>query len=329
MLRARAAATLLLAASLRAAAAWASDDPAPPESVPDASATATETAASNAQEADEKARARASLTAINKSLTDPLSEAWSIALAQNNFRITTGVGEANRWNSRLQFQGAMPISLTPSLDLITRPYIELFNSQPHPLPGNPTELDRTTAFGDITLLQLLVPRREWVGNWLLGLGPTWIFPSGTSRWTSSGKWQVGPAAVLGYLSEKWILAGLIQNWESFGGSGPLELSTISLQPIATYFLPNGWSVGYSGNMLANQSSGVTDRYTIPVGAQVGKVLLLGSTPVKIALAGQWMPVHPASFGQVWNVQLFLQVLRPKLLRGTLSDPASLRLRWEP
>jgi hypothetical protein len=329
MMRARAAAMLLIAASLRAAAAWASDDAAPPEPVGDAGATATEAAGSAAQEADERARAKASLTAINKSLTDPLSEVWSIALAQNNFRITPGIGEDDRWNSRLQFQAAMPIALTASLDLITRPYVELFNSQPHPVPGNPTELDRTTALGDIVLLQLLVPRRDWVGNWLLGVGPTWVFPSGSSKWTSSGKWQVGPAAVFGYLSEKWILAALFQDWESFGGSGPLELSSMSLQPIAAYFLPNGWSIGYSGNMLANQSSGVMDRYTIPVGLQVGKVVLFGSTPVKIALGGQWMPVHPARFGQVWNIQLFLQVLRPKLLRGTLSDPSSLRLRWDP
>jgi hypothetical protein len=223
----------------------------------------------------------------------------------------------------------MPFSITPNLDLITRPYVELFNSQPHPAPGKPGELDRTTAVGDIVLLQLLVPRREWIGNWLLGVGPTWVLPTGSSQWTSSGKWQVGPAGILGYLSEKWILAALVQDWKSFGGSGPLELSSMSLQPIATYFLPHGWSVGYSGTLLANWNQGVTDRYTIPVGLQIGKVVLFGSTPVKIALAGQWMPVHPDRFGQAWNVQLLLQVLRPKLVRGTLSDPSSLRLRWDP
>jgi len=50
--------------------------------------------------------------------------------------------------------------------------------------------------------------------------------------------------------------------------------------------------------------------------------------VKLALAGQWMPIHPDSFGRVWNLQLVVQALRPKLLRGTLSEPSSLRFRWE-
>gem|GEM_PF-6050823 len=37
-----------------------------------------------------------------------------------------------------------------------------------------------------------------------------------------------------------------------------------------------------------------------------------------------MPVHPASFGQVWAIQLFVQALRPKLLKGYLSDPANVQ-----
>ena len=226
------AAKLLAASLMVAAAARASDEPVP------------------TQPSVDPAR-KASLTAINRALTDPVSEVWSIGLAQNNFRLTPGDGRAERWNSRLQFQAAMPISLTSYLDLVTRPYIDLFNSQPHPVPGHPGRVDRSTAFGDIVLQQFLVTRREQVGNWLLGLGPTWILPSGSSKWTSTGKWQVGPAAVVGYLSDKWVLAAVFQDWRSFGGSGPIDLHSMSLQPIAAAFLPQGWSVGYSGNMVAN------------------------------------------------------------------------------
>lgn len=301
---------MLLAALLLAMPARADDTPATTEPPGDATP-------------------KSSLTAINRALTDPVSEVWSVSLVQNNFRLTPGNGSAERWNSHLQFQAAMPVSLTPYLDLVTRPYITLFNSQPHPVPGRPGEIARTTAFGDFVLQQFLVPRREQVGNWLIGVGPTWIFPSGSSKWTSTGKWQVGPAAALGYLSEKWVLAAVFQEWTSFGGSGPVDLHSMSLQPLAALFLPQGWSVGYSGNMLANWTAVGGERFTIPVGLQVGKVLLFGSTPIKVGLAGQWMPVHPKRYGQVWNLQLSLQVLRPKLLTGhVLTDPAGVRLRWQ-
>ena len=294
---------------LLAAAARAEDQPAPSEHSRDQAP-------------------KQSLTAINKALTDPVSEAWSIALQQNFFRISPGLGQEEHWNSQLSFQGAFPVAVTPHLDLITRPLIELIDSQPHPQPDDPTHIERTTAFGDFVLLQLLVPKREWIGNWLFGVGPTWIFPSGSSRWTTTGKWQVGPAAVFGYLSDKWILAALFQNWTSFGGSGPVATNSMNLQPIAAYFFPNGWSVGYSGNILANWRASATNVYTVPIGLQVGKVTILGPLPVKLALAGQWMPVHPQAFGQIWNVQLTIQALRPKLLRGYLNDPSNLKFRWE-
>jgi len=73
-----------------------------------------------------------SLTAINKALTDPVSEAWSIAFQQNNFRISPGLDHGERWSSNLLFQGALPVALNPYWDLITRPSIALFASLPHP-----------------------------------------------------------------------------------------------------------------------------------------------------------------------------------------------------
>jgi len=292
-----------------------------------AAATARPKALNGKRTGIDQARKQA-LTAINKALTDPVSEAWSIALQQNFFRVSPGLRYEEHWNPQLFFQGAFPVAVTPHLDLISRPLIELIDSQPHPQPDDPTQIARTTAFGDFVLLQLLVPRREWISNWLFGVGPTWIFPSGSLRWTTTGKWQVGPAAVFGYLSDKWILAALFQNWTSFGGSGPVATNSMNLQPIAAYFFSNGWSVGYSGNVLANWRASATNVYTVPIGLQVGKVTILGPLPVKLALAGQWMAVHPQAFGQIWNVQLTIQVLRPKLLRGYLNDPSSLRFRWE-
>ena len=93
---------------------------------------------------------------------------------------------------------------------------------------------------------------------------------------------------------------------------------MNLQPIAAYFLPNGWSIGYSGNVLANwraQNSG--DVWTVPIGVAVNKVVKLGKLPVKIGLAGQYMPIHPETFGQKWNIQVSFTPVIPKLVKGEL------------
>ena len=259
-----------------------------------------------------------SLTEINKKLTNPVSDLWSIAFQQNNYLLDPGPGQALRWNSNLNFQPVLPVALTSNWNLITRPVITVFNSVPHPDASNPSEFERTTGLGDMTLMELVSPSPKLAGNWLLGLGPTFIFPTASSDYTGQKKWQVGPAGIVGYLSKKWILGALVQNWTSFGGSGDQDVNQMNLQPLAAYFLPGGWSIGYSGNVLANwKADKAGDVWTVPLGLIVGKVLKIGKLPVRIGLGGQYMVHHPDTFGQKWNIQLMVVPVLPKLIKGNL------------
>lgn len=138
---------------------------------------------------------RKDLTEINKQLTNPVSELWSITFQQNNYYLNN----PDRWNSNLNFQPVMPVALTSNWNLITRPVIPLFVSQPHANPSDPANIERTTGFGDIALVELFSPSPKLAGQWLLGLGPTFIFPSASSEYTGQGKWQAGPGAIAGYL----------------------------------------------------------------------------------------------------------------------------------
>jgi len=290
---------LCLAVVLVATSLWAADTPA--------------TAAPSGGEP------QASLDEVNKKLSNPVSDFWSISFQQNNYVLDMGTGRSERWNSNLNFQPVMPVALTSDWNLITRPVITLFNSVPHPDPHNPPNMERTTGFGDTVLMEMFSPSPKLAGNWLLGLGPTFIFPTASSDWTGQGKWQAGPAALVGYLSKKWILGAFVQNWTSFGGSGNrADTNQMNLQPIAAYFLPGGWAIGYSGNVLANwKADKAGDTWTVPLGLTINKVFKFGKLPVKIALAGQYMVHHPDTFGQQWNMQLSVTPVIPKLIKGNL------------
>ncbi len=264
-----------------------------------------------------------SLTEVNKKLTNPVSEIWSISFQQNNYRISTIPGRDDKWSSNLNFQPVMPVSLTENWNLITRPVLPLFVSQPHAVaqagpPG--VDIERTKGFGDTIFMVHISPSPRLSGNWLLGIGPTFIFPTASTDATGQGKWQVGPSGIVGYLSQEWILGGFVQNWSSFAGdSGRPNTNSMNFQPIAAFFLPDGWSIGYSGNILANWKADSGNVWTVPLGLGVGKVVKFGILPVKISLAGQWMPVHPDDFGQKWNFQLTLSPVIPKLIKGTLLE----------
>lgn len=284
-------------------------------------------AAPEAMEPPESKEGTESLTEVNKKLTNPVSEVWSIAFQQNNYVVSTVSGQGDKWNSNLNFQPVMPVSLTKDWNLITRPVLTVFNSTPYPsVTEDPdthqqqTEIKRTTALGDLIWMVNLSPAPSIAGNWLIGFGPTFVFPTATSDFTGQGKWQVGPSVIVGYLSKKWILGAFVQNWTSFAGeSSRPDANQMNLQPIGAYFLEDGWSIGYSGNILANWKASSGNVWTVPLGIAVSKVVKLGRLPVKLTLAVQYMPIHPDDFGQKWNVQVGIVPVIPKLIKGNLFE----------
>jgi hypothetical protein len=250
-----------------------------------------------------------SASELNRKLTNPVSSIWSISNQFNNFELNNG-----QWNNNWNFQPVMPVSLTKDLNLITRPVMPFYNIVPHETaPGN---FERAVGLGDLALLELLSPSNS--GNWVLGAGPTAIFPTATSRFTGQGKWQLGPSMVVGYLTKEFFIGVFPQQWWSIGGQhGRLDTNQMNLQPIATLFFGEGWSVGYSGNILADWNAPSEDVWTVPVGLALSKVTKFGRLPVKLQLGVQYMPVHPRISGQEWNVQVSITPVLPKLIKGTL------------
>jgi hypothetical protein len=208
-----------------------------------------------------------SASELNRKLTNPVSDIWSIANQFNNFELNNG-----HWNNNWNFQPVLPVGLTKDWNLITRPVMPFYDIVPHETA--PGEFNRATGLGDLTLLELLSPAHS--GNWVLGAGPTAIFPTATSPFTGQRKWQLGPSAVAGYLTKQYFIGVFPQQWWSIGGvhSRP-DTNQMNLQPIATIFFGEGWSLGYSGNILADWNAPSEDVWTVPIGLGLAKVVKFG------------------------------------------------------
>lgn len=238
-----------------------------------------------------------------------MSSLWSISNQFNNFELNNG-----QWSNNWNFQPVLPLSLTKDWNLITRPVMPFYNIVPRETA--PGHFERAAGLGDLALVELLSPAHT--GNWVLGAGPTFIFPTATSEFTGQGKWQAGPSFVAGYLTKEFFLGMFPQQWWSIGGQqGRLNTNQLNLQPIATLFFGDGWSVGYSGNILADWNASSGNVWTVPVGLGLGKVVKLGRLPIKVQLAVQYMPVHPRISGQEWDVQVQITPVLPKLIKGVL------------
>ncbi len=245
---------------------------------------------------------------LAKEVANPVTSLWSIQFQFNNFAL-----ESDKWAEDLLFQPVLPVSLTKDLNLITRPVIPLYVNVPHPTATG--ESKRTTAFGDMILAEVVSPAHS--GPWLLGAGPSFIFPTAHSDFTGDGKWQLGPAVVVGYLTDKFLVGAFAQQWWSYAGeSDRRTTSHVNIQPFARLFFGEGWSVGYSGNILADWKAPDDDVWTVPIGVGISKIVKFGRLPANLQIAGQYMPVRPQG-GPEWNVQVQVTPVIPKLIKGTL------------
>jgi hypothetical protein len=248
-------------------------------------------------------------TEVNKELSNPISSIWALQIQENTFFIHPGIEDKSSRNSvNVQFQPVLPLALTDDWNLITRPVFQIVNSVPvptltrrgvgvvPPAGGQAAEVSiyQATGFGDTILATLLSPSPRVAGPWLLGAGPTFIFPTATTTNVGQKKWQLGPGGVFGYLGEHYIVGVFPQQWFSVGGNGSKQTSQMNVQYFAAYFLPHGWSVGTSPNVLINWYASDGNKVTFPIGLNVSKVQKLGILPVKFQIQGNTCRSTPQS-----------------------------------
>ena len=253
-----------------------------------------------------------SLDEVNKQLSNPISSIWALQVQQNTYWLN----KPDRNVVNLQFQPVLPVALNDDWNLITRPVFQLMNSTPY--VNESSHLHRITGFGDTILATMLSPSTKLAGPWLLALGPSFIFPTASNSRLGQNKWQIGPAGVFGYLGDKWLAGVFPQQWLSVGGPGPQTVSQMNIQYFFQYFPGGGWGIGISPNTLVNWYANKSgDEITFPIGLQISKVIKIGPLPVKFAVQGQYMPVHPDVFGQKWNLQLAVTPVIPKLIKENI------------
>jgi hypothetical protein len=247
----------------------------------------------------------------SKQAANPLASVWLMQFQQNSNWIGMPANGGNRVQSNLQFQPLMSVKLTDDWSLVTRPVLQLFNTTP--LQDQTGQANRMTGLGDTAVALALSPGHRLVGNWLLAAGPTFIFPTATDSRIGQNKWQVGPAAAVGYVGKNFVTYVFPQQWFSVGGDGR-RTRQMSLIYAFVRTLPNGWTVGTNPNMFVDWEASRGNKVSFPVGLQVGKLRKLGPMPVKFDLQVQYYAVHPQVYGSKWNVQLQITPILPSLIK---------------
>ena len=177
-----------------------------------------------------------------------------------------------------------PYTLLPLMQLV-RPTFALV-TVPSSHGGTRTE------FGDLPVFDVAVlpwPNRQRTGL-LVGIGPSLVFPTATSKSAGQGAWQAGPALGVIYSRIPGLLIGFIaQNPISFAyTSHRRPQNTFEFQPVLALHL---WGKWYLRSAEAEWTMGWHHHSPtmLPLSLGIGRTLVRpGLPPTSLFVTGQWM-----------------------------------------
>jgi hypothetical protein len=242
--------------------------------------------AAHGQSADELAQAAA----------NPIADLISIPL-QNN--VNGGFGEFDRVSNILNIQPVVPLA---GGRLITRTIIPIVW-----LPDFSAETGSlSSGLSDIVFTAFYVPP---TGAVMWGFGPVVQFPTGGDT-RGSGKWGLGPSAVVLAQPGPWTLGLLFNNVWSVGGNEDRDDYNKGLiQYFIVYQLGNGWYVNSAPIINVDWKAEDGQKWIVPFGVGAGKVFSLGRLPVN-AQVGYFYNVIKPDFGPDWQLRVQFQLLLP-------------------
>jgi hypothetical protein len=234
---------------------------------------------------------------------NPVGDLISVPF-QNN--INFPIGRFSRVQDVLNIQPVIPITLNEDWLLISR-WITPVVYQPNIF--NPA--GGANGLGDLNPSFFLSPARP--GKLVWGIGPTFLLPTATDATLGQGKWGVGPSIVLLIQPEHWTIGFLSNNVWSIGGEkGRPEVNQFLTQYFVNYNMKDGWFVTESPIITANWVAPVHNRWLVPFGGGVGKIMKLGRLPLVTQVNLYYNLIHPQDLPYPkWQVRFQVAMLFPK------------------
>jgi hypothetical protein len=238
---------------------------------------------------------------IAKQAQNPIASLISVPI-ENDFNPQTGFKKEDSYV--LEFKPVVPFRLSDDWTLITRTIIPVVQV-PDLAPG----VEGTAGVGDVQLSLFLSPAK--VGPVIWGAGPVVSFPTASQEILGTKKVSLGPTVVVLRIQGHWLFGTLVQNLFSVAGPAARpDVNQMLMQPFANYNLKHGWYLTSSPIITANWNVNPSQRWVVPVGGGVGKIVHFGKLPVNI-YAQFFRNVESPTGTTHWSARFQAQLLFPK------------------
>jgi hypothetical protein len=238
---------------------------------------------------------------LAKQLSNPVANLISVPFQEN---IDFGMGPGgDGWKSTLNVQPVVPISLGEDWNLILRTILPIIYQDGVTAPD-----DNQFGLGDTTQSFFFSPKRPSSGGIVWGLGPAFLYPTGTERALGTGKWGAGPTVVV-LKQAGHNTVGLLANhiWSIAGSDDRADISSTFLQPFFSH--TTAGATTYTLNTETTYDW-LGEQWVVPINATVTQLTSIGSQKLSIGGGLKYYAEKPAG-GPDWGIRLVLTLLFPQ------------------
>lgn len=239
--------------------------------------------------------------ALAKAAQNPVANLISVPFQDN---INYDVGPLGKTQNVLNIQPVIPVPLGPKWNLITRTILPVI-SQPAYVEGE----DRTNGIGDLQFTAFLSPANAEGLIW--GAGAIVQVPTATND-LGNDHWGLGPSVVVLRLEKgnPWVYGVLVDNVWSVGDGNDANYNNLLVQPFLNYNFRGGLYLSSSPIITANWEADGDDRWTVPLGGGIGKIVHLGRLPINLQTQVFYNVASPDN-GPDWTWRLQAQLMFPR------------------
>jgi len=228
--------------------------------------------------------------ALAKKLANPISSLISLPI-QNNLDV--GIGNLKGYKNTTNIQPVIPLGLNPKWNLIARVILPVVTQQ-NIFDGSGTI---QTGLSDAVVSGFFSPA-EAKNGMVWGLGPVFLVPTATDELLGTGKFGVGPTAVILKQANGWTYGALVnQIWSVAGNADRSDVDQMYVQPFLAYNWKSGAGVGLTNETTFNWEASTTSSFLIP---NVSGITKLGKQIIQLQIGPRIQIAAPngskANFG---------------------------------
>jgi len=253
---------------------------------------------------------------LAKQLANPISSLISVPFQANE---DFGYGPShNGYKFTLNIQPVIPISISKDWNLILRTIFPIVSQHDlfyiENLPKNsPLQPQNRSQDGlsDTTQSFFFSPKKPGPFGLIWGIGPAFLYPTGTNVLLDTGTFSVGPTVVvLKQVGELTVGALMNQLWSVVISEDRKSVSQMFLQPFVAYTTKTHTTFTLSTESTANWNNTPGDaKWTVPLIFQISQILKIGKQPISLQIGGKYYADSPR-YGPDWGVRFALTLLYP-------------------